>query len=130
MIPPCSTLSIIRYVSRVKWSNPEKGVAPSPTPQYSSYWKGSLLVALDYSRQLTLQEGRIREDLIENFKIINGISIYGGHSFFPLELEIYCQDRFQKLSLSTNWIFFLRLNWMISEKNSKKKNLKANFWKI
>ena len=27
MIPPCLTLSIIRYESRVKWSNPGKGVA-------------------------------------------------------------------------------------------------------
>ena len=26
--------------SRVKWSNPGKGVAPSSTPQCSSYWKG------------------------------------------------------------------------------------------
>ena len=49
---PCLTLSIIRYVSRVKWSNPGKGVAPSPTPWWSSYWKGSLLVTLDYGRQL------------------------------------------------------------------------------
>ena len=31
LMPPCLTLSIIRYVSRVKWSNPGKGVAPSPT---------------------------------------------------------------------------------------------------
>ena len=29
-----------------------KGVAPSPTPLCSSYWKGSLRVALDYDRQL------------------------------------------------------------------------------
>ena len=28
MIPPCLTLSIIRYGSRVKWSNPGNGVAP------------------------------------------------------------------------------------------------------
>ena len=28
LIPLCLTLSIIRYVSRVKWSNPRKGVAP------------------------------------------------------------------------------------------------------
>ena len=28
-IPPCLTLSNIRYVSRVKWSNPGKGVRPS-----------------------------------------------------------------------------------------------------
>ena len=33
-------------------SNPEKGVAPSPTPWCSSYRKGSLRVSLDYGRQL------------------------------------------------------------------------------
>ena len=47
-----STLSNTRYVSKVKWSNPRKGVAPSPTLQCSSYWKGSLLVALDNGHQL------------------------------------------------------------------------------
>ena len=41
MVPPCSTLSNIRYVSRVNWNNPWKKVAPSPTPRCSSYWKGS-----------------------------------------------------------------------------------------
>ena len=53
-MPPCLTLSNIRFVSRVKWSNPEKGVEPSSTPRCSSYWKGSLLVALDYGRQQLL----------------------------------------------------------------------------
>ena len=48
----CSTLGIIRCVSRVKWSNPEKRVAPSPTPWCSSYQKESLWVTLDYSHQL------------------------------------------------------------------------------
>ena len=52
LIPPCLTLSNIRYVSRVKWSNPEEGEMPSPTPRCSSYWKGSFLVTLDYDRQL------------------------------------------------------------------------------
>ena len=47
LIPPCLTLSNLRYISKVKWSNPGKWVAPSPIP-HSSYWKGSLLVALDY----------------------------------------------------------------------------------
>ena len=28
---PCLTLTIIKYKSRVKWSNPGKGIAPSPT---------------------------------------------------------------------------------------------------
>ena len=53
MIPPCSTLSKIIYVSRVKWSDPVKGVASSPSPRCSRYWKGSLLVPLDYGHQLT-----------------------------------------------------------------------------
>ena len=39
LIYPCLTLSIIRYVSRVKWSNPRKGVAPFPTLRCSSYLK-------------------------------------------------------------------------------------------
>ena len=34
---PCLTHSNIRYVSRLKWSNPRKRVAPSPTPWCGSY---------------------------------------------------------------------------------------------
>ena len=45
LMPPCLTLSVIRYGSRVKWSNPGKEVAPS-------YRKGSLWVTLDYGHQL------------------------------------------------------------------------------
>ena len=41
LTPPCLTLSIIRYGSRVKWSNPGKGVVPSPTSRCSNYWKGT-----------------------------------------------------------------------------------------
>ena len=51
---PCLPLSTIKYGSWVKWSNPGKGVALSPIPQCSSYWKGSLLVALGYGRHLYL----------------------------------------------------------------------------
>ena len=50
LMPPCLTLSILRSASRVKWSNPGKGVAPSPTPCCSSYRKGSLRVTLYYGR--------------------------------------------------------------------------------
>ena len=53
-MPHCLTLSNLKYVSWVKWSNPGKGVPPSLTPRCSSYWKGNLLVALDYGRQLYL----------------------------------------------------------------------------
>ena len=40
----------VRIKGRVEQS--KKEVAPSPTPQCSGYWKGSLLVASDYSHQL------------------------------------------------------------------------------
>ena len=52
LIPPCLTLSTTRYVSRVKRSNPGKGVVPSSTPLCCSYWKGRLRVAHDYGHQL------------------------------------------------------------------------------
>ena len=39
LMPPCLTLSIIRYGSRVKWSNPGKRVAPFPTPWCSKLSK-------------------------------------------------------------------------------------------
>ena len=48
----CLTLSIIRYGSWVKWSNPGKGVVPFSRRRCCSNWKGSLQVALDNSRQL------------------------------------------------------------------------------
>ena len=54
MIPTCLTLSNIRYVSRLKWSNSGKGVASSPTLRCSSFWKKSLLAAIDYGRQFYL----------------------------------------------------------------------------
>ena len=43
-----------QYGSRVKWSNPENGVAPSLTLRCSNNWKGSLRVTLDCGRQLYL----------------------------------------------------------------------------
>ena len=54
LMPPYLTLNIIRYESRVKWNNPGNRVAPSPTPQCSSYWKGSPRVTLDFGCQLYL----------------------------------------------------------------------------
>ena len=54
LIPSCLTLSNIRYISRVKWSNPGKGVVSSLTPWCSRYWKGSFRVAFDDGCQLYL----------------------------------------------------------------------------
>ena len=66
-MPPCLTLSIIRYGSRVKWRNPGKGVAPSPTPWYSSNHKGSLWVTLDYGRQLYFTYLLVNNNLFAQF---------------------------------------------------------------
>ena len=52
LMPPCSTLSIVRYGLRVKWDNTGKGVAPSPTSWCNSNQKGRIWVTLDYSHQL------------------------------------------------------------------------------
>ena len=69
LIPPYLTLSIIRYISRVKWSNPGKGVAPSPTPWYNSYWKGSLWVTLDYSREFYFMIVKIHFHTLHNWRL-------------------------------------------------------------
>ena len=47
LMPPCLTPSIIRWGSKVKWSNPGNGVTASLTPPCSSDWKGSLRVTID-----------------------------------------------------------------------------------
>ena len=94
LMPPCLTLSIIRYGSSVKWSNPGKGVALFPTPWCSSYWKGNLPVSLDYRRQLyfyykhiqwvvptflpylrsyLFSVHKIRSPFIENFLLLHGV---------------------------------------------------------
>ena len=60
-------------------------------------------------------ERRIKENLIESFKIIDEMSNYGRHLFnIPLIfLDIYCQDRFQKLRLLINLILFFFANRVI-----------------
>ena len=52
LITPCLTDSSIRCLSRVKWSNPGKGVALSPSG--GCYFKRNLRVALNYSGQIYL----------------------------------------------------------------------------
>ena len=77
LIPPCSTLSNIRYVSRVKWSNSEKRVLPCPTRRCSSYWKISLMVALVCGHQLYLHPFRswLRGYTIFSFCILYSVCV-------------------------------------------------------
>ena len=51
-MPPCSSLSIKRDGSRVKWSKPWNGVASSTATRCSSNRKTSFQVALDFGRQI------------------------------------------------------------------------------
>ena len=50
--------------SRVKWSNPGKGKALSPTPRFWSSLKESLRVTLDYSHQLYFLQGQQKKKWI------------------------------------------------------------------
>ena len=70
-IPFGLTLSIIRYGTKVKESNPRKGVALSPTLQCISYWKGSFSVAFDYGHQLyfTVELNILKENVQKETKI-------------------------------------------------------------
>ena len=54
MVLDTSLLNTQQYKVRIKGKveQTRKGVAPSPTPRCSSYWKGSLLVDFDYRRHV------------------------------------------------------------------------------
>ena len=51
-MPPCLTLSIIRYGSRVKWNNPGKGVAASLHLGVVAIEEGAFGLPLTKGRQL------------------------------------------------------------------------------
>ena len=125
---PCLTLSIIRYGSRVKWSNPGKGVVPSPTPWCSSYRKGSLRVTLDYGRQLYFTYG-----CDSNFFFTSSKRIFG---FFLTEVS-QCKKIFWKALLCT--CFFRKITFVIESETvtnlrtivyCSKKFYGNLFWKI
>ena len=81
----CLTLSIIKYILRVKWSNPGKGVVLSLTLQCSSYWKGSFWIALNYGRQLYL----LTREIVQSSE---GIRLYW-LSHLQCKVEVLLQGR-------------------------------------
>ena len=101
-----------------KWSNPGNGVESFPTPWYSSYWKGSLWVILDFSR-LTIYNVNLYFLVIYNsrdFKHINNtnknihswnISIYMLHS----NIHVHYIFVFQEF-LTTFFSCFLQIVWI------------------
>ena len=123
-MPPCLTLSIIRYGSRVKWRNPWKGVASSPTPWCSSYRKRCLRVTLDYGRQLLykyiyISVVKIRRILPKSLeKISTRHSCITDRLFYvtedsqhePLNLPLY-GNLFLLERVSTRWSGFSSRVW-------------------
>ena len=102
LMPPCLTLSIKRYRSRVKWNNLGKGVAPSPTPWCSSYRKGSLRVALDKDRQLYF-----------TLLCMTNIWINQSLSVICLHIDNDQPVRFQTIQFSISHLFALSLNKLV-----------------
>ena len=76
LMPPCLTLNLIRQGSRVKWSNPGIGVAPSPILRCGGYWNGSLRITLDYGRQLYYIIVENLEKLLTSILFCSYIYIY------------------------------------------------------
>ena len=105
LIPPYLTLGIIRYISRVNWSNPRKKVVLSPPPQCSSNWKESLWIALNYGRPLYL--------------IYIYIYIYSGQSKVLLQIHLPrlwrwrdVQDYEMPSLPDTHWVLLTRFACM------------------
>ena len=97
LMPPCLALSIITLESRVKWSNHGNGLAPLPTPRWSSYWKGGPRVTLDLGRQVYFTFfAKLRAiGYVTDFKHNTGMyfSLFSSHVMFCLMsvfLLVFC----------------------------------------
>ena len=100
-MPPCLTLINIRYGSRVKWSNPGKGVAPSPTPWCSSYQKGSPWVTLDYDNSIvSFRKGSVRVTLDYGRLLYLLIYVYEHYVYFTNPYHWYVKGAPMRLELT------------------------------
>ena len=91
LMPPCLTLSIIRYGTRVKWSNPGKGVAPSPTPWCS---------------KLSKREPSGHPRLWSPTLLFTSIFC----PFVRMNNRIFCDLNYEFQSFAISFFFFLRKN--------------------
>ena len=89
LVPPCLTLSIMRYKSRVKWSNPGKGVMTFLTSSYSSYRKRSLLncIRLDAKKILRKNQNSFHSNQCTSLLI----SLNHRSTFKKFEATLYCK---------------------------------------
>ena len=70
---------------KVKWSNPGKGVVPSPTPRCSRYWKGSLQVA-NFTFYLYISQSKKTQWTV---------------------VMLFCQVMIHNCLANVHWVFFL-----------------------
>ena len=91
--------------SRVKWSNPGKGVAPSPIFRCSNYWKESHLVALDYGRQLcsTMCLVISNDSQICFLLLINFLCVQYTWMYFVILFITYLWKSFEDKKLLSSW---------------------------
>ena len=129
MVLDTSLLNIQHYKVwiKVKYSYPGKGVAPSPTPRCSSYWKGSPWVTLDYGCELYFYLLLVcAYAFIPNFVTlnINYIACY-------VNQELTLQKFDGKYNLSGWWVFAsLYLLTRTLKSNSNFQNFSSQDFKI
>ena len=106
---PYLTLIIIRYRSRVKWSNPGKGVVPFPTPWCSSYWKGNLQVPSTKVANFTLLF-RLACKLLPYKEVLTSVP-WRGVQLFRIKILLLSLFSFFQIFFPTYSIFlFLNLH--------------------
>ena len=123
LMPPCLTLSIIGYGSRVKWSNPGKGVAPSPTPWCSKLSKRepsghprlsspTLLIyiyiyisMISSQRPKTVGVGYSRTGVAQNNGKAKNLSIT---HIKPLKVYFYVSEMILTLKIHRRWFLLLK----------------------
>ena len=94
-MPPCLTLSITRYGSRVKWSNPGKGVAPSPTPCVVAIEKKALVTNFTFQFPLDHLPHSIKQSLVIFFFLqyswftVSSLSRHNPRQLFFCYLSIF-----------------------------------------
>ena len=95
MIPACFTLRNIRYTSRVKWSNPGKGVVTSSPPRLVAIEKGAFWPPSTTVTNFT--------NTTEGGFLYCRIILY--FSFTSVSLRLYKRSRFRFLRRWSHFLF-------------------------
>ena len=113
LMPPYLTLNIIKCGSRVKWSNPRKGVAPSPTPRCRSYRKESPQLTLYNGGQLYLlyiyKQGLVLNNQQGLYNQLTNQPTY--RIYIYIYIYIYCYIYKYRVLIIDDRAYISRLAW-------------------